>query len=114
MTQAWSSLVEQRVRRAQADGEFDDLPGQGKPLPPLDDAHTPPELKLAHRLLRAHDLAPQWVTLGQDVEERRARLLRRGGRHDVEDLARLNRDMLRYNLMAPPGVPRKALLAPDS
>ena len=114
MTQAWASLVEQRLRRAQADGSFDDLPGQGKPLPPLDDAHTPPELRLAHSLLHAHDLAPEWVTLGQDVEEKRARLLRRNGRHDAEELTRLNRDILRYNLMAPSGVPRKALLAPDS
>ena len=113
MTQAWASLVEQRLRRAQADGAFDDLPGQGKPLPPLDDSHTPPELRLAHSLLHAHDLAPEWVTLGQDVEEKRACLLHRNGPQDAEEVTRLNRDILRYNLMAPPGVPRKALLAPD-
>ena len=35
-------------------------------------------------------------------------------RQDAEELTRLNRDILRYNLMAPSGVPRKALLAPDS
>ena len=60
------------------------------------------------------ELAPEWVSLGQDVNERRTRLLRRGGRQDAEELTRLNRDILRYNLMAPSGVPRKALLAPDS
>ncbi len=114
MTQAWESLVEQRLLRAQAAGAFDDLPGKGKPLPPLEDAHTPPELRLAHSLLRAHELAPEWVSLGQDVDERRARLLRRGRPQDAEELTRLNRDILRYNLMAPSGVPRKALLAPDS
>ena len=113
MTQAWSSLVEQCLRRAQAAGKFDNLPGQGQPLPPLEDAHTPPELRLAHSLLRANDLAPEWVTLGQDVKERRARWLRQPGQDRARELRRLNRDILRYNLMAPPGVPRKALLTRD-
>lgn len=65
-------------------------------------------------MLRANDLAPEWVTLGQAVEERRSRWLRRPGKDSAEELRRLNRDILRYNLMAPPGVPRKALLTRDS
>ncbi|MCE2488718.1 MAG: DUF1992 domain-containing protein [Anaerolineae bacterium] len=112
MKKDWASLVEQRLQRAQAAGEFDGLPGEGKPLPPLDDAHTPPEQRLAHSLLRAHDLAPEWITLGKDVERRRARLLR-GSLDSTREKARLNRDILRYNLMAPAGIPRKAMLAPD-
>lgn len=107
-------MVEQRLRRALEAGAFDALPGRGKPLPLPDDAHTPPELRLAHSLLRTHDLAPEWMMLGRDVEERRSRLLQRGaGRADAE-VTRLNRDILRYNLMAPEGVARKPLLAPDS
>ncbi|MCY4525153.1 MAG: DUF1992 domain-containing protein [Anaerolineaceae bacterium] len=109
----WVSLVEQRLQRAQAAGIFDALPGEGKPLPPLDDAHTPPEQRLAHSLLRAHDLAPEWIALGMDVERRRARLLRGALDSDKEKM-RLNRDILRYNLMAPAGIPRKALLTPDT
>ena len=113
MTPDRASLVEERLRRAQAEGHFDNLPGHGKPLPALDDPHTPDELKLAHSLLRAHDLAPEWVTLGQDVERRRARLLRDAGAGSEEG-ARLLRDIRRYNLMAPPGLPRKALPAEDA
>lgn len=106
-------MVEQRLQRAMASGIFDGLPGQGKPLPPLEEKHTPPELRLAHSLLRAHDLAPDWVMLGQDVEERSARLRRQGDLRDSDAVARLNRDILRYNLMAPAAVPRKPLLPPD-
>ncbi len=108
----WATLVEQRLQRAREAGVFDGLPGEGKPLPPLEDDRTPPELRLAHSLLRAHDLAPEWITLGVDVERRRARLLRNSS-DCAEEKARLNRDILRYNLMAPAGVPRKPLLTPD-
>ena len=109
----WATLVEQRLQDARNAGYFDDLPGVGKPLPPLEDARTPPELRLAHSLLRAHDLAPEWIALGVDVERRRARLLR-GSADGAGERARLNRDILRYNLMAPAGVPRKPLLTPDA
>lgn len=108
----WAALVEERLRRAQDAGVFDELPGAGKPLPPLEEGRTPPELRLAHSLLRAHDLAPEWIALGEDVESRRARLLR-GSPGSAGEVARLNRDILRYNLMAPAGVPRKPLLAPE-
>lgn len=35
------SLVEQRIREAQERGEFDNLPGAGRPLPVLDDPDDP-------------------------------------------------------------------------
>lgn len=37
-TEDW---VEAQIKRAQAQGEFDDLPGTGKPLPKLADPHDP-------------------------------------------------------------------------
>ena len=33
----WDSLAEQRIREAQASGEFDNLPGFGKPIPGIDE-----------------------------------------------------------------------------
>lgn len=38
MQQTW---VDQQIRVAMARGDFDDLPGKGKPLPDLGDAHDP-------------------------------------------------------------------------
>jgi len=37
----WESWTEQKIRKAQEEGEFDGLPGAGKPLPDLDDAYDP-------------------------------------------------------------------------
>lgn len=37
--QTWESFVEEQIREAQAAGEFDDLPGFGKPIPGLDEPY---------------------------------------------------------------------------
>jgi len=44
--------AERHIRDAQQQGEFDDLPGSGEPLRLDDDAHVPPELRAAYRLLK--------------------------------------------------------------
>src|SRR5262245_2260403 len=37
----WESWIEQQIREAQGKGEFDDLPGAGKPLPDIDKPYDP-------------------------------------------------------------------------
>ncbi|MBD3677265.1 MAG: DUF1992 domain-containing protein [Rhodobacteraceae bacterium] len=41
-------LMDQRIREAEADGAFDNLPGAGKPLPECDD----PQNALLNRLVK--------------------------------------------------------------
>src|SRR5688572_32819466 len=45
-------IAEQRIAEAIANGDFDDLPGSGKPLELDDDALIPEELRLAYRILK--------------------------------------------------------------
>jgi hypothetical protein len=73
------SFLDDLIREAMARGEFDNLPGAGKPLPPPDDAHTPEHLRLAHRLLRDNGLAPDWILEGRALDEE-ADALRAAGR----------------------------------
>lgn len=35
--QTWESFIERRIREAQAEGEFDRLPGFGQPIPDIDE-----------------------------------------------------------------------------
>lgn len=51
-------LAEQRIREAQDNGEFDNLPGAGAPLALEDDALVPEELRAAYRLLRNSGFLP--------------------------------------------------------
>jgi hypothetical protein len=53
-------LAEQRIIEAQRNGEFDDLPGKGKPLQLEDLSWIPADLRIAYKLLKnAHVLPPE-------------------------------------------------------
>ncbi len=58
----WQRLAEERIRQAQAEGAFDDLP-QGIPLPEEDlPPGVPEEWRLAWKILRNNDLVPFWLS----------------------------------------------------
>jgi len=53
-------LAEQRILEAQRNGEFDDLPGKGKPLELEDLSWVPDELRIGYMILKnAHVLPPE-------------------------------------------------------
>ena len=70
MAHPLEDLIDARIRAAQADGAFDDLPGQGKPLAPEDD----PENVLLNRLMRENGAVPEFVSLSRELERLRAEL----------------------------------------
>jgi hypothetical protein len=61
------ALVEERILAAQARGEFDDLPGAGRPLDLEDDALIPAELRLAYRILKNAGYAPPEVAVRREI-----------------------------------------------
>jgi hypothetical protein len=60
------ALVEQRIAAAREAGEFDDLPGAGKPLDLDDDRLVPEALRVAHRILKNAGYLPP------EIEARKA------------------------------------------
>lgn len=54
-------LVEQKLSEAVSRGEFDDLPGAGRPLALDDDPLVPEELRLAYRILKNAGFVPPEV-----------------------------------------------------
>jgi hypothetical protein len=49
---AISFIAERKIEQALADGEFDNLPGMGKPLDLEDLSLLPPELRMAYTVLK--------------------------------------------------------------
>lgn len=45
-------IAEDKIKRAYKEGEFDKLPGMGKPIQLDDLSHVPDDLKMAYRLLK--------------------------------------------------------------
>ena len=64
----WESLIDQKIREAMEQGEFDDLPGKGKPVDTSENPFEDPELRLAHRVLRNAGFAPSWIEERKDIE----------------------------------------------
>ena len=54
----YEKIVEQRIKEAMDKGEFDNLPGKGRPVPLEDDSHVPEDLRLAYKLLKNADCLP--------------------------------------------------------
>ncbi len=66
MIPGFEALVEQRIKKAQKDGSFDNLAGQGKPLT-FEDQHVPQELRLAHKILKNAGFLPPEVELRKKI-----------------------------------------------
>ena len=62
-------IAEQKLEAAARAGEFDNLPGAGKPLKLDDDALIAPELRMAHRVLRNAGLLPPELELRREITE---------------------------------------------
>lgn len=45
-------LAERKIQEAMAEGQFDDLPGQGRPQVHEDLSHLPEDLRLVYRILK--------------------------------------------------------------
>lgn len=60
-------IAETRIMEAIEAGEFDNLPGQGRPLNLEDDSHIPPELKMAYKILKNADCLPPELELRKEV-----------------------------------------------
>jgi hypothetical protein len=58
---AFELIAERKIEEALARGEFDGLPGEGRPLELDDDALLPEELRMAYRILKNAGFAPQEV-----------------------------------------------------
>jgi DnaJ family protein C protein 28 len=70
--QRWRDVIEDQIRAAQERGDFDNLPGAGKPLR-IDDNPYAGDRALAFHLLQQNDLLPQELDLGQQVDADLAR-----------------------------------------
>ena len=95
-----AALAERKILEAMERGEFDDLPGKGKPLDLSDDPMVPEELRVAYKVLKNSGYLPPDLELHNEI----VRL--RGLIDAVEDEAQrsarvkeLNVKLLRFNIM---------------
>jgi hypothetical protein len=69
MLPGYDKIVEQRIREAQENGEFDNLPGRGEPLPLDDNSHIPEDLRIAYKILKNADCLPPEVQEKKEIRQ---------------------------------------------
>lgn len=70
----WQALIDQMVRESIGDGDISHLPGAGKPLNLDDDPYTPNDKRVAFKIMKEYDAAPDWMMLGKTVEQTEEKL----------------------------------------
>ncbi|MFY9554733.1 MAG: DUF1992 domain-containing protein [Blastocatellia bacterium] len=67
-------FVEEQVRRAIEAGEFDNLPGKGKPIDLSAYFDTPEDLRMAYSILKSNNFVPEEVELLKEIEALKKKL----------------------------------------
>ena len=103
----FDAIVEERIRTAQQEGAFDNLPGKGKPLNLEDDSAVPEDLRLTYKVLKNANCLPVEMELRKEIFNLRQLLDAAIDPEVRRDLRKqLNLLVLRHNLQrkGPAGV----------
>jgi DnaJ family protein C protein 28 len=71
----WESWIDQQIREAQERGEFDDLPGKGRPLDLTPNPYAQDQ-ELAFKILKDAGYAPEWIEMDKAIRQNYADLYR--------------------------------------
>ncbi|XP_070021242.1 uncharacterized protein [Nicotiana sylvestris] len=61
------NVVEQRIWHSMEEGQFENLPGKGKPLDLNTNPHVDPAEDTLYRILSRNKCAPEWVELNKEI-----------------------------------------------
>ena len=135
MRRSWGRMIDQLAQDAIGDGDVSRLPGAGKPLRFEGGAHTPADMRAAFKIMQDHNVIPDWIAMGQTLEERetelRQQVIKRAARYRqtlqtsqtharrtwqqyvkeyTAEIEGYNRQARLYNLKVPAGLPHRRLL----
>ncbi len=68
MFDGFQKIVEARIKQAQKKGDFDNLPGSGKPLK-FDDINIPEDLRMAYKILKNADCLPPELEVKKEIRQ---------------------------------------------
>ena|SRR5918992_1052068 len=96
-----SKLAEARIVEAIERGDFDDLPGNGRPLELEDLSHVPPHLRAGYKVLRNANVLPPEMALRRENYSLDRLIDATSDPEQRDELRRRRRENeLRYNLLA--------------
>ena len=93
-------IAERRIQEAMKNGEFDNLPGKGKPLPKDNLDYVPEELRAACKILKNAGYVPEEVELRKAIYHLTDLLRTCTDAEEISDIRKkLNQKQLRYSML---------------
>ena len=83
-------FIDEQIRMAIEAGEFDDLPGKGKPIDLRAYFETPEDLRMAYSILKSNNFVPEEVEMLKDIDALKKRL---EASSDEEQKTRLKKEI---------------------
>jgi hypothetical protein len=98
---SFDKLVEEKIREAMANGEFDNLPGKGKPID-LDAYFAAPEdMRVAYSMLKNAGFVPEEMELLKEIDSLKAAQAKSSSEDDKKRIKKkIDEGMLRLNMLA--------------
>lgn len=86
--EAFEDPVEVKIKAAMAEGQFDNLPGKGKPLDLKGYIDTPEHLRTAYHILKNAGYVPEEVRLKKEMEVIKAKIKQCNSKPEKEKLSK--------------------------
>jgi len=86
-------IADEKIREAMERGDFDNLPGKGKPLQLDDDSHLPQDIRLTFKILKNAGCLPPELELRKEIRTMEELL------SNMEDTKEKYRQMKKLNLL---------------
>ncbi len=96
----YDTIAERRIRQAMDRGEFDNLAGAGKPLPPDDLEKVPEEMRMACKILKNAGILPEEIELRKSIAGLNDLIALCSDEKELRELRiKLNAKQLKYNMI---------------
>ncbi len=65
----WDEFIRRKIEKAEEEGALDVPEARGKPLDLSENPYVPEERRLAYKLMKENDIAPDWIMDGKDIRQ---------------------------------------------
>ncbi|MEG6521635.1 DnaJ family domain-containing protein [Desulfotomaculum sp. 1211_IL3151] len=93
-------IAENKIKEALNRGDFNDLPGSGKPLPLEDLSHIPEDLRAGYRILKNAGIVPEEIEIKKEIISLEKLINYCYDKNERNRLTKkLNEKILRFNIL---------------
>ncbi|GAA0413754.1 MAG: DUF1992 domain-containing protein [Bacillota bacterium] len=105
----YADPIGEMIRKAEKDGQFDHLPGKGKPLKLGKDYMNPSEKQL-YKTMKDNHVLPKWVELANEIDTLKEEISALEGEERKRKIKTVNKKIKAYNFACPPSLQRNKVI----